>query len=168
VSDEMTLSDAEIVKALRNWHLVWKVVSDWAAPRSHYDENSERLLAQHRADYFQQLASGFGEFIEKFVAPRLGQVSRPILASSSIGYEDVAAALRCLKKLTQARLVEYMADKDYARCLDVADIVHDDRDASEQTIRMNARRTNEALINLGLPLSFSVRGGYVHKEWREA
>ena len=158
------MSDASIVNELRNWQQVWTLVGQWAARRDHYDEKSERLLAQQRADYAQELATKFGNFIEGYVAPRLGQAQQELMPPGSINYWAVATTLRRLEKPTQAALVEYMARRDNASCADVAREVHRDEDANSQAIRMNARRTNEELFKLNVPIRFQVKAGVVFKE----
>lgn len=79
-------------------------------------------------------------------------------------YVAVADRLRRKRKKKRALLVEFMADRDSADCPDVGREVHDDPDASEQTIRMNARHTSDDLAKLGFPVSFHVSGGKVIKE----
>ena len=61
----------------------------------------------------------------------------------AIDYKALVDTLRRGGKATQARLVEFMAGRDSAPCEDVGREVHDDKDASERTVRMNARRTND-------------------------
>ena len=79
-------------------------------------------------------------------------------------YRIVADRLRREGKKKRALLVEFMAGRESADCREVGGWVHDDEDASEQTIRMNAQRTNDDLASLHFPVRFQVSGGKVFKE----
>ncbi|WP_145269303.1 hypothetical protein [Tautonia plasticadhaerens] len=63
-----------------------------------------------------------------------------------------------------ATLVGYMKGKECALPSDVGDEVHDDRDASDKTIRGNLNRVNEVAEELGLSLRYRLKGGRVWKE----
>ena len=96
-------------------------------------------------------------------APTSGTVT-PIRPESLVDYAALAEVLRRQNKGVAARLVEFMADKSSAPCEDVAREVHGDKDTSEQTVRMNARRTSDELAKMGSPVSFRVTTGWVFKD----
>jgi hypothetical protein len=80
-----------------------------------------------------------------------------------IDYEDIAMELAKQRKSTQAALVRYMRERTAATVEEIAEHVHRDECTSEKAMAMNATRTNDSLAALGVPLSFLLRGGYMHK-----
>ena len=64
---------------------------------------------------------------------------------------------------SQILLLEFMAEREFATCLEVAERVHDHEKTSENTIRKNAERVNEFLAGQGIPVSFNCAGGRVTK-----
>jgi hypothetical protein len=79
-------------------------------------------------------------------------------------FDALATALRKARKPTQAALVNYMADKRDALAEEIAAHVHGDEETSEDTMRMNARRTNDSLIALGSSLLFRFAAGRMFRE----
>lgn|GEM_PF-5791651 len=77
---------------------------------------------------------------------------------------SIANELRKRRKLKQARLVEYMADRDDATADEIAEHIHQDPDASEKTMRENARRTNQSLAEMNVPLLFRFLGAHMFRE----
>jgi hypothetical protein len=82
---------------------------------------------------------------------------------SIVDYAALVEELRRRGKGAPARLVEFMADKISASCEDVGREVHDDENANDQTVRMNARRTSDELAEMGSRVSFRVSTGRVFK-----
>jgi hypothetical protein len=87
-----------------------------------------------------------------------------IRPESVVDYTALVEDLRRQDKGIPAKLVEFMADKTSASCEDVGREVHDDENARDQTVRMNARRTNDELAKLGSRVSFRVTTGWVFKD----
>jgi hypothetical protein len=85
-------------------------------------------------------------------------------APLAIDFKAVVSRLRKMGKGKRATLVEYMADKEEAAVEDVAVAVHDHKETSEKTIRQNADRTNDDLVEMGIPLSFRVVAARVFRD----
>jgi hypothetical protein len=81
---------------------------------------------------------------------------------------DPVAKLRRKGAATQAALVEFMKNRESATFADIARHVHGDDETSDEAIRKNVSRTNDSLIELGIPLRLSVASGYVFKEEQPA
>jgi hypothetical protein len=81
-----------------------------------------------------------------------------------IDFAWLAAELRKVRKAQQARLVEFMADKEMATVEDVAEAVHDFGGTDEGTIWANVNRTNKSLAALGSALSFRMGASRVFRE----
>jgi hypothetical protein len=99
-------------------------------------------------------------------SPASGSVTPEILIrpEAVVDYTALVEDLRRQDKGIPAKLVEFMADKTSASCEDVGREVHDDENARDQTVRMNARRTNDELAKLGSRVSFRVTTGWVFKD----
>jgi hypothetical protein len=74
------------------------------------------------------------------------------------------AELREAGHPVKARLVEFMADKRFATVDEVAEAVHGDAEASDDTVSQNAIRTTDWLQKHGYPLCFTVKGGCVYRK----
>ncbi len=85
---------------------------------------------------------------------------------AEIDFKAIAAALRMTGRgrPTQARLVEYMADKEQAAEEDIAEHVHDDEETSTSAIHNNVKRTNRFLETIESRLRFHFRSGIVYRE----
>jgi len=57
-----------------------------------------------------------------------------------------------------------MADRDDATADEIAEHIHQDPDASEKTMRENARRTNQSLAEMNVPLLFRFLGAHMFRE----
>ncbi|WP_165220229.1 hypothetical protein [Aquisphaera insulae] len=92
--------------------------------------------------------------------------TKPRVSVPILDFTAIAARLRQdgRGKAKPALLVEFMADKEQAAELDVAEAVHDTDAPSKNTVRNNAERTNAALQEMGIPLRFRVTSGYVFRE----
>jgi hypothetical protein len=91
-------------------------------------------------------------------------VDQPPPPPRPIDYKAWGVALRKAGKRNPAALVEFMADKEEATAREIGEHVHGDKDASDDAIRMNVNRTNDALVELDSPLSFRFVSGYVYRE----
>ncbi len=75
-------------------------------------------------------------------------------------------AIQELKKKgasTKAALVEFMLERTSASFDDVAQHVHGDNTTSDGTIRTNASKTNDFLVEFGVPIKFTTGSGCVFK-----
>jgi hypothetical protein len=82
----------------------------------------------------------------------------------AIDFKAVSRRLRDLGRNRRADLVDFMADKEEATVEDVAAAVHDYEETSDKTVRANADRANQDLVELGVPLSFCVKAGRVFRD----
>jgi hypothetical protein len=78
--------------------------------------------------------------------------------------DDVVKVLRKRRATTQAALVEYMKDRESAMFPEVASRVHGDDQTSDEAIRKNVDRANDALIERGVPIRFRTAAGHVWKD----
>jgi hypothetical protein len=79
-------------------------------------------------------------------------------------YDALADQLAKPGMSNQAALVRFMKNKTAADVEEIAEKVHGNSDVSEGAIAKNARRTSESLAEMGVPLSFRVARGMIHKE----
>jgi hypothetical protein len=79
-------------------------------------------------------------------------------------YDDLIIELRRKGARTQSMLLEFMKCRSNAEIQDIADHVHGNKHLSDGAIRSNVMRTNDALLEKGLPIKFRVRSGFVFKE----
>jgi hypothetical protein len=140
-------------------HQVTEVIEELPVIALATDDNLRELT-----EILEELCSWPGMAAEsRDTAPPASEPSGTVPAAA-IDYKAIASDLRKASKPTQAALVEFMADREEATVEDVAKHVHKDDEASEGTIRANARRTNDWLASRGVPLSFRVAGGRVFRE----
>jgi hypothetical protein len=81
----------------------------------------------------------------------------------SVAKVDPVAELRRKGAATQAALVEFMTNRKSATFEEIARHVHGDVQTSESAIRKNVSRTNVSLIEMRIPLKFSVGSSCVFK-----
>jgi hypothetical protein len=80
---------------------------------------------------------------------------------------DSVTELRRKGKTTGAALVEYMQNRESAPFDEIAHHVHGDGQTGPNAIRQNIMRTNNALVEMGIPLRCTTSSEYVFKK-REA
>ncbi len=86
------------------------------------------------------------------------------VASLSDPLKSLIGELRKKRARTQAALLEFMRDRESALFEDVAHTVHGDDQASDDAIRANVKRLNEALESRKLPIKLRVGSGFIFKE----
>src|SRR5271157_2000815 len=82
----------------------------------------------------------------------------------SIDFQALATALRKESKSNQAKLVEYMADKEEATAEEIAEHVNGDSETSDRAMWNNAKRTTDSLAALNSRLSFRFASGRMYRE----
>ena len=98
----------------------------------------------------------------KHIVPVVDQNPPP--PRPKIDFKALAAALRKEGKGNQAKLVEYMADKEEATAEEIAQHVHGDSEASDQAMWNNAKRTTDSLALLDSRLSFRFTSGRMYRD----
>jgi hypothetical protein len=82
----------------------------------------------------------------------------------AIDYTAIANELSKKSKALQAKLVEYMADRESADEEDIAKEVHGDNETLKDAMRQNAKRTTDSVREFEPRLSYQLAGGKMHKQ----
>jgi hypothetical protein len=93
-----------------------------------------------------------------------GETSRIQTPRLSVDFKALVANLRKQGKPLQAKLVEYMADKEEATAEEIAEHVHGEKQTSDSAMWNNADRTTKSLALLGSRLSFRFASGRMYRE----